>query len=73
MIFVWLFVLKCCMSVESVTCATVASYGAHPVDEFGWLVIHVEYDTPTSGRGLSHQSRTMSNDPDAVTILLIVP
>jgi hypothetical protein len=33
----------------------------------------VEYDTPTSGRGPSHQSRTTSNDPDAETILLIVP
>ncbi|PTL79592.1 hypothetical protein DAT35_32800 [Vitiosangium sp. GDMCC 1.1324] len=34
---------------------------------------HVEYDTPTSGRGLGHQSRTTANDPDAETILLIVP
>ncbi|PTL81737.1 hypothetical protein DAT35_22620 [Vitiosangium sp. GDMCC 1.1324] len=34
---------------------------------------HVEYDTPTSGRGPSHQSRTTSNDRDAETILLIVP
>lgn len=34
---------------------------------------HVEYDTPTSGRGSSHQSRTTSNDPDAEIILLIVP
>ncbi|HYO55061.1 hypothetical protein [Archangium sp.] len=34
---------------------------------------HVEYDTPTSGRGPGHQSRTTSNDQDAETILLIVP
>ncbi|MFL5352615.1 hypothetical protein [Archangium sp.] len=33
----------------------------------------VEYDTPTSDRGPSHQSRTTSNDPDSETILLIVP
>ena len=34
---------------------------------------HVEYDTSTSGRGPGHQSRITSNDPDAETILLIVP
>ena len=34
---------------------------------------HVEYDTPMSGRGPGHQSRIVSNDPDAETILLIVP
>ncbi|REG31024.1 hypothetical protein ATI61_106494 [Archangium gephyra] len=34
---------------------------------------HVEYDTPMSGRGPGHQSRITSNDPDAETILLIVP
>ncbi|OJT25559.1 hypothetical protein BO221_06715 [Archangium sp. Cb G35] len=34
---------------------------------------HVEYDTPTSGRGPGHQSRIASNDPNAETILLIVP
>ncbi|AKI99123.1 Hypothetical protein AA314_00750 [Archangium gephyra] len=33
----------------------------------------VEYDTPASGRGPSHQSRITSNDPDAEIILLIVP
>jgi hypothetical protein len=33
----------------------------------------VEYDTPTSGRGPSHQSRITSNDTNAETILLIVP
>jgi hypothetical protein len=34
---------------------------------------HVEYDTPTSGRGTAHQSRATSNDPNSETILLIVP
>jgi hypothetical protein len=34
---------------------------------------HVEYDSPTSGRGSGHQSRLTSNDPDAEIILLIVP
>jgi hypothetical protein len=34
---------------------------------------HVEYDTPMSGRGPSHQVRTTSNDPNAEIILLIVP
>lgn len=34
---------------------------------------HVEYDTPASGRGSGHQSRTTSNDPNAEIILLIVP
>jgi hypothetical protein len=34
---------------------------------------HVEYDTPASGRGPSHQSRLISNDPDAEIILLIIP
>ncbi|WNG27101.1 hypothetical protein F0U62_26120 [Cystobacter fuscus] len=34
---------------------------------------HVEYDTPASGRGAGHQSRTTSNDPNAEIILLIVP
>jgi hypothetical protein len=34
---------------------------------------HVEYDTPTSGRGPGHQSRITSNDPDAEIILLVVP
>jgi hypothetical protein len=34
---------------------------------------HVEYDAPTSGRGLGHQSRLTSNDPDAEIILLRVP
>ena len=34
---------------------------------------HVEYDTPTSGRGTAHQSRTTSNDPNAEILLLIVP
>jgi hypothetical protein len=34
---------------------------------------HVEYDSPTSGRGSGHQRRISSNDPDAEIILLIVP
>jgi hypothetical protein len=34
---------------------------------------HVEYETPTSGRGQGHQRRITSNDPDAEIILLIVP
>jgi hypothetical protein len=34
---------------------------------------HVEYDSPASGRGPSHQSRLTSNDPDAEIILLIIP
>jgi hypothetical protein len=34
---------------------------------------HVEYDTPMSGRGPGHQSRISSNDPNAETILIIVP
>lgn len=34
---------------------------------------HVEYDSPTSGRGADHQSRLTSNDPDAEIILLIIP
>ncbi|XXF77958.1 hypothetical protein P2318_33640 [Myxococcaceae bacterium GXIMD 01537] len=34
---------------------------------------HVEYDTPTSNRGPSHQSRIASNDPDAEIILIVVP
>ena len=33
---------------------------------------HVEYDTPASGRGPSHQSRLTSNDPDTEIILLII-
>jgi hypothetical protein len=34
---------------------------------------HVEYETPTSGRGPGHQQRSTSNDPDAEIIILIVP
>jgi hypothetical protein len=34
---------------------------------------HVEYETPGSGRGPGHQSRTTSNDPNAEIVLLIVP
>jgi hypothetical protein len=41
--------------------------------DYNGLRYHVEYDTPMSGRGPGHQSRIASNDPDAETILLIVP
>jgi hypothetical protein len=34
---------------------------------------HVEYDSPSSGRGPGHQSRITSNDSDAEVILIIVP
>jgi len=34
---------------------------------------HVEYDTPTSGRGPAHRARATANDPNSETILLIVP
>ena len=34
---------------------------------------HVEYETPTSGRGPGHQRRITSNDPNAEILLLIVP
>jgi hypothetical protein len=34
---------------------------------------HVEYDSPTSGRGTGHQRRITANDPDAEIILLNVP
>jgi hypothetical protein len=34
---------------------------------------HVEYETPTSGRGPGHQQRSTSNDPNAEIIILVVP
>ncbi|WP_224368739.1 hypothetical protein [Hyalangium versicolor] len=34
---------------------------------------HVEYDSPTSGRGPGHQSRLTANDPEAKVILIIIP
>ncbi len=34
---------------------------------------HVEYDSPTSGRGPGHQSRLTANDPEADVILIIIP
>jgi hypothetical protein len=34
---------------------------------------HVEYDSPTSGRGPAHQSRLTANDPEAEVILIIIP
>ena len=41
--------------------------------DYGGRRYHVEYDTPSSGRGTGHQSRITSNDSDAEVILLIVP
>ncbi|MFL5345038.1 MAG: hypothetical protein ACJ8AT_09595 [Hyalangium sp.] len=34
---------------------------------------HVEYDSPTSGRGPGHQSRLTANDPEAIIIRIIIP
>ncbi|KFE68518.1 hypothetical protein DB31_7755 [Hyalangium minutum] len=34
---------------------------------------HVEYDSPTSGRGPGHQSRLTSNDSEATVIRIIIP
>jgi hypothetical protein len=34
---------------------------------------HVEYDSPSSGRGPGHQARLTANDPDAEVILIIIP
>ncbi|KFE68737.1 hypothetical protein [Hyalangium minutum] len=34
---------------------------------------HVEYDSPTSGRGPRHQSRLTANDPEAIIIRIIMP
>ncbi|HVG63364.1 MAG TPA: hypothetical protein VNA24_32665, partial [Hyalangium sp.] len=34
---------------------------------------HVEYDSPTSGRGPAHQSRLTNNDPDAIILRIIIP
>jgi hypothetical protein len=34
---------------------------------------HVEYDSPTSGRGPAHQSRLTANDPEAIIIRIIIP
>ncbi|WP_224368838.1 hypothetical protein [Hyalangium versicolor] len=34
---------------------------------------HVEYDSPTSGRGPAHQSRLTANDPEAEIIRIIIP
>ncbi|MFL5349253.1 MAG: hypothetical protein ACJ8AT_31015 [Hyalangium sp.] len=34
---------------------------------------HVEYDSPTSGRGPAHQSRLTNNDPSAIIIRIIIP
>jgi hypothetical protein len=34
---------------------------------------HLEYDSPTSGRGPGHQSRLTANDPEAIIIRIIIP
>ncbi|KFE62360.1 hypothetical protein DB31_4070 [Hyalangium minutum] len=34
---------------------------------------HVEYDSPTSGRGPGHQSRLTANDPEATVIRITIP
>jgi hypothetical protein len=34
---------------------------------------HVEYDSPSSGRGPAHQSRLTNNDPNAIIIRIIIP
>jgi hypothetical protein len=34
---------------------------------------HVEYDSPTSGRGPAHQARLTNNDPEAIIIRIIIP
>ncbi len=34
---------------------------------------HVEYDSPTSGRGPGHQPRLSANDPEATIIRIIIP
>jgi hypothetical protein len=34
---------------------------------------HVEYDSPTSGRGPGHQARLTANDPEAEVIRIIIP
>jgi hypothetical protein len=34
---------------------------------------HVEYDSPTSGRGPGHQSRLTANDTEGEVILIIIP
>ncbi len=33
---------------------------------------YVEYDSPASGRGLGHQSRLTTNDPEGEVILIII-
>ena len=33
---------------------------------------HVEYDSPTSGRGPGHQARLTNNDPEAIIIRIII-
>jgi hypothetical protein len=61
---------------QQVTAEDVQRVGTNRPDlqfDYNGRRYHVEYDTPTSGRGPSHQSRITSNDADAEIILLIVP
>jgi hypothetical protein len=61
---------------QQVTAENVQRVGTNRPDlqfDYNDRRFHVEYDTPTSGRGPGHQSRTTSNDPNAEIILLIVP
>ncbi|OJT16354.1 hypothetical protein BO221_50625 [Archangium sp. Cb G35] len=61
---------------QQVTMENVQRVGTNRPDlqfDYNGRRYHVEYDTPTSGRGVGHQVRISSNDPDAEIILLIVP
>ncbi|MFY0571480.1 hypothetical protein ACN28E_47675 [Archangium lansingense] len=61
---------------QQLTAENVQRVGANRPDlqfDYNGRRYHVEYDIPASGRGPGHQERTMSNDPNAETILLIVP
>jgi hypothetical protein len=61
---------------QQVTAVTAQRVGLNRPDlqfDYKGRRYHVEYDTPTSGRGPGHQSRSTSNDPNAEIILLIVP
>jgi hypothetical protein len=41
--------------------------------DYNGLRYHVEYDSPTSGRGPAHQSRLTNNDSNAIIIRIIIP
>jgi len=34
---------------------------------------HIEYDTPSSGRGQGHADRILANDPGAIVFLVTMP